>query len=266
MQPPHRILYDLGVILVSGKLNAAIAKTLTNASIALALALIVGVATARRAARPSRGARDARSAVCDLLRGADLRLLSAADRAVRARRRAADRHRLHAWRGGGDRQHAQRSRPRAARAAQGRAHPAAWPDRDRAEGRTALRRALCSDRRQVRGGLFADRHHRRRVHHVARRHGLRDQLRLQQLRQRDDVPADRADPRGVDLDQRFAVVVGDACCWRGGGCELGPLEGRAQRHRAADRPAGGLAGAVLVRGRGGAAFAARDVPLHRASW
>ncbi|MET0670317.1 MAG: ABC transporter permease subunit [Xanthobacteraceae bacterium] len=46
MQPPHRILYDLGVILISGKRNAAIAKTLTNASIALALALIVGVATA----------------------------------------------------------------------------------------------------------------------------------------------------------------------------------------------------------------------------
>ena len=54
MQPPHRILYDLGVILISGKQNAAIAKTLTNASIALVLALIVGVATAVSAARPSR--------------------------------------------------------------------------------------------------------------------------------------------------------------------------------------------------------------------
>ena len=46
MQPPHRILYDLGVILISGKQNAAIAKTLTNASVALALALVIGVATA----------------------------------------------------------------------------------------------------------------------------------------------------------------------------------------------------------------------------
>ena len=46
MQPPHRILYDLGMILISGRLNAAILKTLTNASIALGLALVVGVATA----------------------------------------------------------------------------------------------------------------------------------------------------------------------------------------------------------------------------
>jgi NitT/TauT family transport system permease protein len=46
MQPPHRILYDLGMILVSGRLNAAILKTLTNASIALGLAIVVGVATA----------------------------------------------------------------------------------------------------------------------------------------------------------------------------------------------------------------------------
>ena len=46
MQPPHRILYDLGVILITGKQNAAILKTLSNASVALALALVVGVATA----------------------------------------------------------------------------------------------------------------------------------------------------------------------------------------------------------------------------
>ena len=46
MQPPHRILRDLAVILWSGSQNAAIAKTMTNASIALALALVVGVATA----------------------------------------------------------------------------------------------------------------------------------------------------------------------------------------------------------------------------
>jgi NitT/TauT family transport system permease protein len=46
MQPPHRILYDLWIILVTGKQNAAIAKTMTNASIALGLALVVGVSTA----------------------------------------------------------------------------------------------------------------------------------------------------------------------------------------------------------------------------
>jgi NitT/TauT family transport system permease protein len=46
MPPPHRIVYDLFVILASGSQKAAILKTLTNASIALALALMVGVAAA----------------------------------------------------------------------------------------------------------------------------------------------------------------------------------------------------------------------------
>jgi len=46
MQPPHRMATDLANMLVSGKLNAAIAKTMTNAAIALALAMVVGVATA----------------------------------------------------------------------------------------------------------------------------------------------------------------------------------------------------------------------------
>jgi len=46
MQPPHRILIDLGAILLSGRYNAAILKTLTNASIALGLALVVGVVAA----------------------------------------------------------------------------------------------------------------------------------------------------------------------------------------------------------------------------
>ena len=46
MPPPHRILRDLAVILISGSQNAAILKTLTNASIALGLALVVGVVTA----------------------------------------------------------------------------------------------------------------------------------------------------------------------------------------------------------------------------
>jgi NitT/TauT family transport system permease protein len=43
MPPPHQILRDLGAILASGSLNAAIAKTLTNAGLALALALATGV-------------------------------------------------------------------------------------------------------------------------------------------------------------------------------------------------------------------------------
>jgi NitT/TauT family transport system permease protein len=46
MQPPHQIVRDLAVILASGALNAAIAKTLTNAAIALAMALMSGVAFA----------------------------------------------------------------------------------------------------------------------------------------------------------------------------------------------------------------------------
>jgi NitT/TauT family transport system permease protein len=46
MPPPHRILRDLAAILLSGSQNAAILKTLTNASIALGLALVVGVVTA----------------------------------------------------------------------------------------------------------------------------------------------------------------------------------------------------------------------------
>ena len=46
MPPPHRILRDLAVILLSGSQNAAILKTLSNASIALGLALVVGVVSA----------------------------------------------------------------------------------------------------------------------------------------------------------------------------------------------------------------------------
>src|SRR5262249_5866822 len=55
-----------------------------------------------------------------------------------------------------------------------------------------------------------DRYHRLRVHHVERRHGLRDFLRLHQFRQRHDVPADRADPRHLDLDQPDGRGVGKA--------------------------------------------------------
>jgi NitT/TauT family transport system permease protein len=44
MTPPHQILIDLAQILASGKLNAAIAKTLTNAAIACGLAITMGIA------------------------------------------------------------------------------------------------------------------------------------------------------------------------------------------------------------------------------
>ena len=43
MQPPHRIVIDLFRLLASGKMNAAIVKTLTNTVIALVLALVVGI-------------------------------------------------------------------------------------------------------------------------------------------------------------------------------------------------------------------------------
>ena len=66
-------------------------------------------------------ARHARSAVRHLLRDPGVRVLSAVHRDVRARRRAAGADRLHARRRRGDRHHAQRPRPRAARAAQDRA-------------------------------------------------------------------------------------------------------------------------------------------------
>jgi NitT/TauT family transport system permease protein len=46
MQPPTQIVQDLWKILASGKLNHAIAKTLTNAAIAFGLALVIGIITA----------------------------------------------------------------------------------------------------------------------------------------------------------------------------------------------------------------------------
>jgi NitT/TauT family transport system permease protein len=46
MQPPHLIARDLYRMLASGRMNAAIAKTLTNTLLALALALVVGIAAA----------------------------------------------------------------------------------------------------------------------------------------------------------------------------------------------------------------------------
>lgn len=46
MQPPHRMAVDLAVMLASGSLNGAIAKTLGNAAIAFAIAVVLGVASA----------------------------------------------------------------------------------------------------------------------------------------------------------------------------------------------------------------------------
>jgi NitT/TauT family transport system permease protein len=46
MQPPHQIARDLARMLVSGKLNAAIGKTFSNAALAFVLALVAGVASA----------------------------------------------------------------------------------------------------------------------------------------------------------------------------------------------------------------------------
>ena len=46
MQPPTRIVQDLWKILSNGKLYGAISKTLTNATIAFSLAIVVGITTA----------------------------------------------------------------------------------------------------------------------------------------------------------------------------------------------------------------------------
>jgi NitT/TauT family transport system permease protein len=43
MQPPSLILRDLVVLLASGRLNGAIAKTLGNAAVAFALAVVIGI-------------------------------------------------------------------------------------------------------------------------------------------------------------------------------------------------------------------------------
>lgn len=46
MQPPHRILIDLVVLLAGGELNGAILKTLRNAALAVVLAMTVGIVVA----------------------------------------------------------------------------------------------------------------------------------------------------------------------------------------------------------------------------
>jgi NitT/TauT family transport system permease protein len=57
MQPPHRMIADLWRMLASGSLNAAIAKTLTNAATAFSLAMAAGVTTGV-ALHPLRAVRD----------------------------------------------------------------------------------------------------------------------------------------------------------------------------------------------------------------
>jgi NitT/TauT family transport system permease protein len=46
MQPPHRIVIDLVRLISSGRLDGAILKTLTNAGVAVLLAILAGVAAA----------------------------------------------------------------------------------------------------------------------------------------------------------------------------------------------------------------------------
>ena len=46
MQPPHRIVVDLARLISSGKLDGAILKTLTNAGVAVLLAILAGVGAA----------------------------------------------------------------------------------------------------------------------------------------------------------------------------------------------------------------------------
>ena len=77
--------------------------------------------------------------------------------------------------------------------------------------------AVPAHRRQARGRVRVHRRDRRRVHHVARRHGLRDRLRLHQFRQRDDVSADPADPARCRSSSTAFCRVGRRCCSRGGG-------------------------------------------------
>ena len=203
MQPPHEIARDFVRLLASGKMNGAIRKTLGNAAIAFGLALVAGVSFAAllHGLRALRATLDPLFATYyavpvfafypflivvfglgdlpQVLIGFMLAVvavivntLNGLDRVPRVLVKTARIHRL------------------------GRVATAL---RDHA----ALRRPVHPDRCQARGRLFADRRHRLGVHHVARRHRLRDQLRLQELRQRDDVPADPADPDRVDRAERL---------------------------------------------------------------
>src|SRR5580704_11829279 len=162
----------------------------------------------RRAARPARHPAGFGTAVRDLLRHPGLCVLSALHHPVRPRRRAANFDRLHAGGGGRDREHAQRPRPGVARTPEDGAGLSAGAYRHGFQDHLAVGRALSAHWHQACAGLCLHRRDRRRVHHVAHRHRLRDQLRLQQFRQQDHVSADPVDPRGLDRDQCGAVPLG----------------------------------------------------------
>ena len=194
MQAPHLIVRDLYRMLVSGRMNVAIMKTLDNTLLALVLALGVGIVTGAllhrwRAVRDTLdplfatyyavpvfafypffivvfGLGDLPQILIGFMLGVVaviVNTLNGLDRVPRG-------------------------------AAQDGANHAPFVHRHRATDDAAVRRALPADRRQARRRLRVHRRHRVRVHHVARRHRLRDQLRVHQFRQRDDVPADHVDP------------------------------------------------------------------------
>jgi NitT/TauT family transport system permease protein len=172
MQPPHRMVMDLWRILASGSLNAAIAKTLSNAATAFILAIVVGVASGvvLHRLKPVRetldplfatyyaipifafyplliilfGLGDAPQILIGFMLGVVaviVNTLNGLDRVPRTLMKTAQIARMGAI--------------------------------DTVLSISRLCRALHFDRRQARRRLFADRHHRRGVHHVAWRYGLR---------------------------------------------------------------------------------------------
>ena len=114
MQAPHLIVRDLYRLLVSGRMNGAILKTLANALLSLVLAPGVGIIAGallhrRRALRDVLDPLFATYYAVPVFAFYPLLIIL-----FRPRRPAADPHRLHARRGCGDREHAQRAGPGAA--------------------------------------------------------------------------------------------------------------------------------------------------------
>ena len=116
MQAPHLIARDLYRMLVSGQdERARSSRRCPTRVLALVLALGVGIVAGALLHGVRGAARHARSAVRHVLRGAGVRVLSVLHRRLRPGRPAAGADRVHARRRRGDRQHAERARPRAAR-------------------------------------------------------------------------------------------------------------------------------------------------------
>jgi NitT/TauT family transport system permease protein len=114
MQAPHLIVRDLYRMLVSGRMNGAIVKTLSNTLLALGLSLAVGIVFGallhrHRALRDTLDPLFATTMPCRSLRST---ILSGG---VRIGRRTANPDRIHARRGRSDREHTQRPGPRADR-------------------------------------------------------------------------------------------------------------------------------------------------------